>query len=90
MIQRQFKTYDHSPEFKAEQLAWRAHHTKASAPILHELGMCIKNGPHTDHQIAKATGLSAQTIRKLRKFEHGGQPWHSTILLLEQFFNIRK
>lgn len=82
-----FKKFDHTPEFKAKQQSWREYHMKLSAPSLHSIGMRIKNGPHTDAQIAKGTGLSTKTIKKLREFEHGGMPLHSTIVALEKFFN---
>ena len=85
-----FKVFDHTPEFKARQQAWREHHTKLAAPSLHSIGMRIKNGPHTNAQIARATGISVATIEKLRKFEHGGMPLHSTIVALEQFFEGEK
>lgn len=81
-----FKTFDHTPEWKEKQRNWREFHTKLSAPVLHELGMRIKNGPHTDYQIAQATGLSKNTIKKLREFNHGGMPFYSTIYALQQFF----
>lgn len=86
MNARKIKTFDHTPEWKAKQAVWREHHSKLSAPALHELGMRIKNGPHSNAQIAKATGLSSATIEKIRKFEHGGSPWYSTMIALQRFF----
>ena len=84
------KVFDHTPAFKAKQVAWREHHTKLASPILHSLGMRIRNGPHTDTQIARDTGLSKLTIKKIRNFEHGGMPYFSTIYALEKFLGTRK
>lgn len=86
MTQAKIKTFDHSPEWKAKQQEWRERHAKVNRPALHDLGMRIKNGPHTNYQISKATGLSTQTIEKIRKFEHGGMPCYSTIVILQRFF----
>lgn len=82
--------FDHTPEWKEKQANWRARHLVISAPILHELGMRIKNGPNTDYQIARATGLSQSTIKKLREFNHGGMPYYSTIAVLSDFFQLDK
>lgn len=87
------KVFDHSPEWKAKHRAqnqeWREYHIKLASKPLHDVCMRIKNGPHTDAQIAKATGLSTYTISRLRKFEHKGMPFYSTMIALERFFNIR-
>jgi len=66
--------------------SWREQHIKASQPDLYDLGMRIKNGKATVAQIASATGLSTDTIRKISNFDHGGCPWHSTIVILNKFF----
>lgn len=84
------KQYDHTAEYKERVRKWREHHIKVSQPDLYDLGMRIKNGPHTDTQIARATNLSVATIRKLRNMNHGGTPYHSTIKLLQQFFRSSK
>lgn len=83
------KKFDHTPEYKAKIKAWREHHTKLSAPDLHDLGMKLNNGPHTIHQVCLATGLSRETVTKIKKFEHGGFPMHSTIVALQRFFGTR-
>lgn len=88
------KVFDHTPEWKAKRKAmnqaWREYHVGLASKPLHDICMRIKNGPNTDAQIAQATGLSTATIAKLRKFEHKGMPFYSTMIALERFFNLRK